>query len=139
MPAPVQDAGLKMGYQQRITAPKWSQNIPDRIAWCVWFLAHNPDVYTQFRVMADEFRARNPARPFSAELVVNALRFNSSTRTEGDVFGIGSNAKSLLARLYKLERPEANLDLRRCWLDSLAREEWQTILDAWQAGNGATP
>jgi hypothetical protein len=120
-------------------APKWSQRIPDRIAWCVWFLRENPGVYAAFEHRADEFRIHNPDRPISSEWIVNELRFASSVRTHGDVFSIGSNAKSLLARLYKLEHPDANIDLRRCWLSSLHPDEWQTILDAWRAQHGPVP
>jgi hypothetical protein len=124
------------GCPHHITAPQWSERIPDRIAWCVWFLQKNPGVYKAFVRKADEFRTFNPNRPISSEWIVNDLRHASSTRTHGDVFGIGSNAKSLLARLYKREHLDANLDLRRCWLDVLHPHEWQTILDEWQAGHG---
>jgi hypothetical protein len=139
MMKPVTDGNGRARLDRTITAPRWSERIPDRIAWCAWFLRENPGVYTAFEHRADEFRTHNPNRPISSEWVVNTLRFASSTRTHGDVFGIGSNVKSLLARLYKLEHPTANLDLRRCWLDSLDSHEWQIILDAWRSGDGPVP
>jgi hypothetical protein len=120
-------------------APRWSERIPDRIAWSAWFLRENIGVYAAFEHRADEFRKHNPNRPISSECIVNELRFASSTRTHGDVFHIGSNAKSLLARLYKLEHPDVNFDLRRCWLDALHPLEWATILDAWRSCHGPVP
>lgn len=122
--------GLDGGFQPTIS-PLWSERIPDRIACCAWFLKQNPQIYLEFRRLADNFRMRNPDRPFSAELIVNVLRFETSTRAKNDQFGIGSNYKSLLARLYKRERLDANIDLRRCWLDSLRPSEWDLITVGW--------
>jgi hypothetical protein len=125
---------LASGHQNSITAPRWTDQIPDRIAWCVWLLEHNPAVFQEFRRLAGQFRQRNPDGRFSAELVLNVIRWQTTTRTTGDVFSIGNNAKSLFARLYLAEHPTALLEKRNSWLDHLSPSEWQTILDAWQAG-----
>jgi hypothetical protein len=120
----------------RIPAPAWTDRVPDRIAWCVWFLSQNPLVYSKFRELANQYQARNPGRGFSSELIVNVLRFHSSTRAEGDQYALNSNAKSLLARLFLLEQPKAPIEKRNSWLDHLAPNEMQLILDAWQANHG---
>lgn len=127
------------GRSNSITAPRWSERIPDRIAWAAWFLRRNPGVYAAFEILADEFRIYNPSRPISSDWIVSVLRFASSTRTQGDVFSINSHATSLLSRLYKIDHPDANFDFRRCWLKSLSPSEWDQILEAWRAGNGPVP
>jgi hypothetical protein len=113
---------------ESITAPDWDT---DRIGWCEWFLRENAAVYQAFRAKADEFRRWNLDRPISGEWIVNDLRFASNTRAVGDTYGISSQAKSLLSRLYKIEYPDANFDLRNSWLDHLSQAEWQRILNAW--------
>lgn len=127
----------RLDFSLKTTAPKWTGNLDDRIAWCVWFVSQNPLVVKKFFELADNYQGRNPDSQFSSELIVNVMRYHSSTRTEGDQYGISSNSKSLLARLYLQKYPNAPLDTRRCWINSLQSCEWQKILDAWQPVNGA--
>ena len=125
-----------MPFKRSVIAPRWSESIPDRISWCVWFVRENPAVYAKFAQLANEYQFRNPGQRFSSELIVNVMRFRSSVRTQGDVFGVGSNAKSLLSRLYLIQNPNAPLECRNSWLDHLDPLKWQTIIDAWQAVDG---
>ncbi len=120
------------------TAPKWSENIDDRIAWCCWFLENNPSVYETFKVIADARVFKNPDKRISSEGIVNALRYDTNVRADGDQYAINSNAKPLLARLYQLERPNAKLDSRNSWLDHLDPCEWKVILDAWRSADGSS-
>jgi hypothetical protein len=122
----------------KTTAPKWSKNVKDRILWCCWFLEHNPSVYNAFKAIADARVLRNPNKRISSESIVNTLRHDTNIRAEGDQYAINSNAKPLLARLYQIERPKANLDNRNSWLDHLTANEWQAIMNAWQRGNGSS-
>jgi hypothetical protein len=122
--------------QSRVTAPKWGKIVPERIAWSIHFLTVNPLVYKKFRELADEFHARNPKMRVSAELIINQIRWLTVTRTEGDPYAINSNCKSLLVRLYHLERPEVQIDLRKSWIDLLHVSEWESILSAWRSANG---
>lgn len=134
----VRSAGLLGAIYPITTAPKWGESIQSKINWCVWFLEKNPLVVIKFFALADEYQVRNPDRQFSSELLVNVMRYHSSVRTEGDQYAISSNAKSLLARLYLHQNPNAPLDTRGCWLNQLRPDEWQQILDAWQnVANGS--
>jgi hypothetical protein len=128
-------AGLLAEIYPTTTAPQWGSTVPERIAWAIYFLTANPMV---FRSLADEFHLKNPKKRVSAELIVNQIRWYSATRTEGDQFSINTNCKSLLARLYHLERPDVGIDLRKSWIDVLHEAEWNTILEAWRSANGSS-
>jgi hypothetical protein len=134
------DSQVGMGSEnpKRIAAPKWSERIPDRIKWSEWFLQNNPQVYRKFYGLANEYEQRNPGRGISSELIVNVMRFQTRIRATGDVFGISSNAKPLLSRLYLLEYPNAKMECRKSWLDHLAPQEWKQITDAWKSAKNAT-
>lgn len=125
------------GRPNRITVPRWSERIPDRVAWCVWLLKFNPTVYAAFVRSAEDHKRRFPTWRLSSELIVVNLRFMPGVRTEGDVFAISSHAKSLLARVYKAENPDADFDLRRCWIDVLHADEWEILLEAMRAGRAS--
>jgi hypothetical protein len=116
----------------KTTAPKWTDRVPDRIAYFVWTLRQNPSIYWKFRELADEYQKRNPGHPFSAELILAVMRFRSSVRAEGDVFSLNATLKPLMARLYLRERPGAPIELRNAWLDHLSQTEWNQILGAWE-------
>jgi hypothetical protein len=134
----VQKQAPKLEYPgKKPTPPKWTPNFDDRIAWCCWLLKYNPHVYFAFRKIADGQRATNPSRRISSENIVNLLRYHSSIRTEGDYFGVNSNAKSLFAWLYMSERQGAVMGGRTPWLDLLTPKEQEPILDALKAANDA--
>lgn len=120
------------GLRKKLTAPAYTDQIPDRIANFCFVLWQHPEVYRKFRDLADEYQRRNPGQPFSSELIVSVMRFRSSVRVEGDQFAINANLKPLLARLYLRERANAPIEKRNAWLDHLSQTEWQKILNAWQ-------
>jgi hypothetical protein len=126
------NAGRKTGLGKPTTAPRWTDQIPDRIAYFCWVLREHPHIYTKFRALADEYRARNPGHPFSAELIIAVMRYHSSVRAEGDVYALNATLKPLMARLYLLERNDAPIEKRNAWLDHLSQAEWGQILAAWQ-------
>jgi hypothetical protein len=126
------NAGRTTGLGKPITAPRWSDQIPDRLAYFAWILRQHPHIYAKFRALADEYRVRNPGQPFSAELIIAVMRFRSSVRAEGDVFALNATLKPLMARLYLRERPDAKIELRNAWLDHLSHAEWGEILTAWR-------
>lgn len=119
------------GFGTKVTSPKWTERIPDRIAYFVWVLQNNPNIYFKFRELADEYRKRNPEHRFSAELILAVMRFHLSVRVEGDVFALNATLKPLMGRLYLRERPGANIECRNAWLDHLSADEWNQILRAW--------
>ena len=130
------EAGLLGGFYPTTSAPPWGKTVPERIAWAIHFLKTNPLVYTHFRELADEFHFKNPKSRVSGELIVNQIRWQTATRTKGDPYAINSNCKSLLVRLYHLERPDVEIDLRKSWIDLLHVSEWESILTVWRNANG---
>jgi hypothetical protein len=119
-----------------VTAPPWGHTSTERVAWAVWFVGTQPQVYAQFKRFADDFYCTG--RRISAEMCINLVRWESTKHAKGDVFEVNSNAKSLLGRLYLLEHPDANLEKRKSWLDLLHPEEWDEILTAWREAHAAT-
>jgi hypothetical protein len=111
-------------------APKWSKNVDDRVSYACWMLNWNPQVYIAYRCEADAQRLKNPSRRISSEDIVNKLRHHTLIRADGDYFKVNSNAKSLFAELYKLERTDAKIGKKPRWLDHLTDEQWQPILAA---------
>jgi hypothetical protein len=122
---------------KRPIAPKWSASFRDRTAWCVWFLKYNPNVYNAFRQLADARMAMNPKKQISSEGTINTLRHDTNVQAHGDRYRINSNSKSLLARLYQLERPGAKLGNRKAWLDDLPTAQWDEIVSAWRNAKDA--
>jgi hypothetical protein len=131
-------AGLLAEIYPITTAPQWGSTVPERIAWAIYFLTANSQIYRKFRSLADEFHARHPKKRVSAELITNQIRWLSAVHAEGDNFRLNSNCKSLLARLYHQERPDVKIDLRKSWIDVLHEAEWETILEAWRSVNGSS-
>ena len=132
------DGTADMAGMPKCTAPEWGDTIPQHIVWSCWFLEQNPHVSKAFVARANELRSNDPTRRISSEEIIGYLRWHTLIGTTGDTFKIGSNAKSLLGRLYKRAHPEAIIDNRRAWLDVLTNDEWQQILNAWQnATNGS--
>ncbi len=132
----------KPKYENRVkktTAPHWTQNVDDRVAYACWMLNCNPQVYIAYRSVADAQRFKNPFRRISSEDIVNKLRHHTLIRADGDYFKVNSNAKSLFAALYKLERTDAKIGKKKRWLDYLTDEQWQSILTALKNLNDPNP
>ncbi|MCD0159808.1 hypothetical protein IHN63_00645 [Deinococcus sp. 6YEL10] len=108
--------------------PRWED---DRVGWCAWYLLSNPQVYKAYRELADDYRLHNPERICSSDLFFNVLRYFSVVRAWGDEFSINNNAKSLFARLYQIERPEARFENRRSWVDDMTEDDWTAIFDVF--------
>jgi hypothetical protein len=125
--------------ERTVTAPVWSENISSRVAWCVWLLETHPEVYQTFRAAADAKRAGNPDARIGVDAILQNLRWNTGTRATGDLFKLNNNCRALLARLYLRERPDAKLETRRSWLDTLHPHEWQVILTALEKPSPLEP
>lgn len=95
--------------------------------YCLWHLEHNYRTYQAFRELADRYREFNPARMLSADMICHVIRFELGMRNEGDTFHISNNLVSWYARLYLLERPDANFGKRTSWMDNLSPEEWDEV------------
>lgn len=67
--------------------------------------AENPQVYEKFRELAIEMRA-NGRRKYSAEIIINVMRWHFDLKTKGDVFEINNDFKSIYARLLVYHHPE---------------------------------
>lgn len=115
-----------------VTAPRFED---DPVAWAVWFLTENGQVYKAFRRLCDERLAVNPEARIGSKQVVEVLRWFTPIRSSGDVAKINNNATSLLARLYILERPhhkDAFTTRKSIW-DSLGKEDNERILLAFES------
>jgi hypothetical protein len=109
--------------------------------WALWFLGSSFSVYEQFRDTADAFANAHPNLRFGSALIVERMRFMTSARIKDDTFKINNNVRSLLARLYLLERPTAKLETRKSWFDRLNPAEREIIIAAFVEAGGviATP
>jgi hypothetical protein len=94
----------------------------------------HPEVYTAFERAADARRAGNPDRRIGVDAILNELRWDTGVRVLGDGFKLNNNARALLARLYLRARPDAKLETRKSWLDTLDANEWAQIIAAWKRG-----
>ena len=113
-----------------VTAPDFSV---DPVGYYVWHLENHPQMYRQFRDLADQYRIHNPGARLSADMICHVLRFQAGMSAAGDRFAVNNNLTSLYARLYVRERPATRIDIRRGYLDSLTPED-QARLDAAFAG-----
>jgi len=69
------------------------------------FHGANPHVYREFKKHA--FAIRNTGRQkYSAEIIVNVIRWHRDLQTGGDVFKINNDFKSIYARLLAHNHPE---------------------------------
>jgi hypothetical protein len=136
-PAPSASAGTgeTQGWASKIVSPTWGSTVPERVAWAVWFVGTQPQVYTEFKRFADDFY--RAGRSISAEMCLNLVRWQSMQHTRGDVFAVNSNARSLLGRLYLLERPAAKIEKRKSWVDLLHPNEMQEIVTVWREAHAS--
>ncbi len=65
----------------------------------------NPDVYIEFKQFAQQMRNAGRSR-YSAEAIINAIRWHRDLKTTGDVFKINNDFKSIYARLLIYYHPE---------------------------------
>lgn len=102
-----------------VTAPDFSV---DPVAWCVWLLTENPDLYRAYRDAADELFRRNPnAKRVSSDMILHHVRFETLAAGHGDAFKANNNCSPLFARIYRFERPQHKdaFELRDSFLDHL--------------------
>lgn len=104
----------------RVTAPSFAS---DPIGFYVWHLTQHPEIYLTFRATADAYRASDPTRRLSADMICHVMRWQSVVHAEDDQFEINNNLTCLYARLYKHERPNAVIGTRKSMLDSLTPDE----------------
>lgn len=69
------------------------------------FHKNNPDVYIQFAELARQMKASGRKR-YSAETIVNVLRWHTDLKTEGEEFKISNDFRSMYARLFVFRNPE---------------------------------
>lgn len=113
----------------RVTAPDFST---DPIGYYVWHLEHHPEMYRQFRETADAYRAGNPARRLSADMICHVMRWHSVVHAGDDQFEVNNVLTPLYARLYKHERPDAVISTRKSMLDSLLPDERERLNAAFK-------
>jgi hypothetical protein len=107
-----------------VKRPDWRT---DPAAAGMQYLRDNPSIYPTFRRLADAWRARNPGRRLSADAVCHVIRWETDASEDAE-YKINNNVVSFLARLYLLERPEAQLTTRESHLDSLHSGAWGKLL-----------
>lgn len=104
----------------RVTAPSFTD---DPIGYYVWHLETHPEMYRQFRQTADAYRAGDPTRRLSADMICHVMRWHSVVHADDDTFEVNNVLTPLYARLYKHERPDAVIGTRRSMLDSLLPDQ----------------
>lgn len=65
----------------------------------------NPHVYQEFKKLAFQMRKTGRTR-YSAETIVNVLRWHTDLKTTGDVFEINNDFRSIYCRLLVYNHPE---------------------------------
>lgn len=113
----------------RVTAPPFDK---DPIGFYVWHLTHHPEMYRMFRETADVYRAGDPTRRLSADMICHVMRWQSVVHAGDDQFEVNNVLTSLYARLYKHERPDAVISTRKSMLDSLTDEERAQLNEAFR-------
>jgi hypothetical protein len=91
--------------------PDWRT---DPAAAGMQYLRDNPSIYPTFRRL-------------SADAVCHVIRWETDASEDAE-YKINNNVVSFLARLYLLERPEAQLSTRESHLDSLQSGIWGRLL-----------
>jgi hypothetical protein len=107
-----------------VKRPDWRT---DPAAAGMQYLKDNPSIYPTFRRLADLWRERNPGRRLSADAVCHVIRWETDAGEDAE-YKINNNSVAFLARLYLLERPEAQLATRESHLDSLHSGVWGRLL-----------
>lgn len=108
-----------------VTAPDFSAH---PLAYYTWHLLRHPEMYAAFRRYTDQYRAVDESRRVSADMICHVLRFHTGLRATDDTFAVNNVLTPLYARLYRHQRPGANVPIRASQLDALTPEEWQSLL-----------
>lgn len=69
------------------------------------FHADNPCVYDEFKRLAFEIKSTG-RKKYSAETIVNVIRWHRDLKTAGDVFEINNDFRSMYVRLLICHHPE---------------------------------
>ena len=69
------------------------------------FHSENPDVYAMFKRLAFEMKSTGKKK-YSAETIINVMRWNYDLKTGGDVFQINNDFRSIYARLLVYHHPK---------------------------------
>ena len=77
----------------------------EKIKRFIAFHKLNPEVYLRFVELAQEMRASG-RKKYSAETIINVLRWHTDLKTEGDEFKISDHFRSMYARLLAFRKPE---------------------------------
>jgi hypothetical protein len=65
----------------------------------------NPQVYEEFKRLAFQMK-KTGRRKYSAEIIINVMRWHMDLKTSGDVFEINNDFKPIYARLLIYHYPE---------------------------------
>lgn len=68
------------------------------------FHAANPNVYKHFEKLALQMKATG-RQQYSAETIVNVIRWHIDSQSQGDVFKINNDFRSIYARLMVYNHP----------------------------------
>ena len=114
-----------------VTAPEWES---DPLGWYIWYLTEHPEIYKEFRRIADEGLRHNPTMALSSDRILHVIRWQTDLKGEGDRFKINDHLTALFARLYVLERPEleGKFRNRKSFLDALDTNEQERLLLAFE-------
>jgi hypothetical protein len=90
------------------------------------FHTENPGVYEEFKRLAFEMKGNGRTR-YSAETIINVIRWHRDLHTRGDVFEINNDFKSIYVRLLIHRHPEFRdfFELRQVRSRGLKSEEQQ--------------
>lgn len=69
------------------------------------FHTENPHVYTKFKNLAFEMK-KTGRKKYSAETIINVLRWHTDLVTKGNEFKISNDYRSIYARLLVYQYPE---------------------------------
>ncbi|BDP42894.1 hypothetical protein DAETH_28630 [Deinococcus aetherius] len=108
-----------------VTAPSF-QDHP--LAYYRWHLAHHAEMFVEFRRLADWYRVTKSDRRVSADMICHVMRFQAGLKATDDQFAVNNVLTPLYARLYKRQRPGANVETRTSQLDDLSEETWVELL-----------
>jgi hypothetical protein len=109
----------------RVTAPDFGT---DPIGYYTWHLLKHPEMYAAFVRYADQYRAVQPDRRVSADMICHVLRFQTGLHAKDDTYAVNNVLTPLYARLYRRHRPGANIPTRTSQLDTLTESEWAALL-----------
>ena len=99
------------------------------LMYCLWHLEHSYPIYQAFRDIADQWSQDTPHMPISADAICHKIRFDLRLQLDQDAYHISNNLVSFYGRVYRLERPEANVGTRSSWIDSMSTEDWDEVRD----------